>query len=84
MLLWPSFHDQCRDLFTGIVELIRTLIEITDLSNDYLTQVLLYGHQDLSNGLNRKILEMTLRFISETSGLIKIFVTSLTSNHKIT
>ena len=39
---------------------------ITDLSNDSLTQLLLYGDQDLTDDLNRNILELTLRFIQET------------------
>ena len=41
-------------------------ILITDLSNDSLTQLLLYGDQDLSTELNRNILELTLRFIHDT------------------
>ena len=66
LLLCPSFDAQRRDLFAGIVELIRPFIQITDLSNDSLTQLLLYGDQDLTDDLNRNILELTLRFIYET------------------
>ena len=66
LLLCPSFDAQRRDLFAGIVELIRPFRQITDLSNDSLTQLLLYGDQDLSNDMNRNILELTLRFIHET------------------
>ena len=66
LLLCPSFDAQRRDLFAGIVELIRPFIQITDLSNDSLTQLLLYGDQDLTDDLNRNILELTLRFIHET------------------
>ena len=65
LLLCPSFDAQRRDLFAGIVELIRPVRQITDLSNDSLTQLLLYGNQDLSNELNRTILALTLRFIHE-------------------
>ena len=66
LLFCPSFDAQRRDLFAGIVELIRPFRQITDLSNDSLTQLLSYGDQDLSNELNRNILELTLRFIHET------------------
>ena len=57
LLLCPSFDAQRRDLFAGIVELIRPFIQITDLSNDSLTQLLLYGDQDLTDDLNRNILD---------------------------
>ena len=48
-----------KNLFAGIVELIRPFRQITDLSNDSLTQLLSYGDQDLSNDMNRNILELT-------------------------
>ena len=41
LLLCTSFHAQRRDLFAEIVELIRPFMEITPLSNDSLTQLLL-------------------------------------------
>ena len=66
LLLCPSFDLQRRDLLTGIVELLRPFVEITNLSNDALMQLLLYGDQYLSYDLNRNILELTLRFIHET------------------
>ena len=69
LLLCQTFDAQRRDLFAGIVELIRPFRQITDLANDSLIQLLLYGGQDLSNELNRNILELTLRFIHETGRL---------------
>ena len=66
LLLCPSFDAHRRDLLAGIAELIRPFIQITDLSNDSLTQLFLYGDQDLTNDLNRNILELTLRLIHET------------------
>ena len=66
LLLCPSFDLQRRDLLTGIVELLRPFVQITNLSNDALMQILLYGDQYLSYDLNRNILELTLRFIHET------------------
>ena len=66
LLLCPSFDLQRRDLLAGIVELLRPLVQIASLSNDALTQLLLYGDQDLSNDLNKNILEWTLRFIHKT------------------
>ena len=66
MLLCPSFDVQRQDLLAEIVELLRPFLQITDLSNDVLVKLLLYGDQDLSYDLNRKILELTLRYIHET------------------
>ena len=66
LLLCPSFDLQRRDLLAGIVELLRPFVQIASLSNDALTQLLLYGDQDLSNDLNKNILELTLRFIHKT------------------
>jgi hypothetical protein len=63
LLLCPSFDVQRRDLLAGVAELLRPFVQITNLSNDVLTQLLLYGDQDFSNDLNRNILEITLRFI---------------------
>ena len=59
LLLCPSFDDQYRDLFAGIVQFIRPFRQITDLSKDSLTQLSLYCDQDLSNELNRNIIELT-------------------------
>ena len=66
LLLYPSFDVQRQDLLARVAELLRSFVQITNLSNDALTQLLLYGNQDLSNDLNRNILELTLRFIHET------------------
>ena len=66
LLLCPSFDLQRRDLLAGIEELLRPFVQIASLSNDALTQLLLYGDQDLSNDLNKNILELTLRFIHKT------------------
>ena len=66
LLLCPSFDAQRQDLLAGIVELLRPVVQIADLSNDALTQLLLYGDHDLSCDMNRSILELTLRFIHET------------------
>ena len=66
LLLCPSFDVQRQDLLAGTAELLRPVKQIADLSNDALTQLLLYGDHDLSNHLNRSILEFTLRFIHET------------------
>ena len=66
LLLCPSFDLQRRDLLAGTVELLRPFVQIASLSNDALTQLLLYGDQDLSNDLNKNILELSLRFIHKT------------------
>ena len=66
LLLCPSFDVQRQDLLAGIVELLRPFVSITDFSNDALTQLLLYGNQELSYDLNKNILKLTLRFIHES------------------
>ena len=66
LLLCPSFDIQRQDLLAGIAQLLRPFVLITDLSNDALTYLLLYGDQDLSYDLSKSILELTLRFIHET------------------
>ena len=67
LLLCPSFDDQRRDVLAGIEELLRPFVQIANLSNDSLTQLLLYGDKDLSCEVNRDILRLTLRSIRETS-----------------
>ena len=47
LLPCPFFDVQRQDLLAGIAELLRPFVQITNLSNDALTQLLLYGHQDL-------------------------------------
>ena len=66
LLLCLSFDVQRRDLLAEIVELLRPFVQITNLSNDALTQLLLYGDQDLSYDLNKNMLKFSLRFIHET------------------
>ena len=66
LLPCPSFDLQRRDLFAGIVELLRPFVQIANPSTDALTQLLLYGDKDLSNEVNSDILRLTIRFIRET------------------
>ena len=65
LLLCPSFDLQRRDLLTGIVELLRPFVEITNLSNDALMQLLLYGDQYLSYDLNivQRIMKCTVHIV---------------------
>ena len=65
LLFCPSFDVQRHDLLAEIVELLRTFVQITDLSNDALTQLLSYGDHNLSYKLNRNRLQLTLHFIHE-------------------
>ena len=53
---FASFHVQRQDLLAGIVELLGTFVQITNFSNDALTQLLFYGDQDLSYDLIKNIL----------------------------
>ena len=65
LLLCPSFDIQRRDLLAGF-SVLRPLIQINSLSNNVLTQLLLYGDKDLSNDVNKGILQLTLNFIHKT------------------
>ena len=47
LLLCPFLGVQRRDFFVGITRLVQPFIQITDISNDLLTQILLYGDPDL-------------------------------------
>ena len=66
LLLCPSFDVERRDLLAGIAELLRPFVQITNLSSDALTQLLLYGDQDLPYDVHKNILKSSLRFIHET------------------
>ena len=65
LLLCPSFEVPRRDLLTGVSALLRPLGH-TNLPNDFLMQILLYGDKDFPDGINKDILLLTLRFIHQT------------------
>ena len=66
LLLCPSFDVQRRDLLAGVSQLVRPLVQINSLSNIVLIKLLLYGDKDLSDNINKNILELTLNFIHKT------------------
>ena len=74
--MWPIFKTEMfihqSKVLAGMVELLRPFVHITDRSNDGLTQLLLYGDQDLSYDLNKNILELTLCFIHKTVAMTRI------------
>ena len=59
LLLCPSFDVEGQDLLAGIVELLRPVVQIDNLSDDALTQLLLCNDHELSNDLNRSIYTRT-------------------------
>ena len=65
LLLCPSFVMHRRDLLTNVLSLVRPFGYIS-LSNKDLIQLLLFGGKDLTNELNRKIIELTLHYINNT------------------
>ena len=69
LLLCPSFDIQRQDLLAGVSELLRPFVQIDTLPNNVLVQYLLYGNKELSNDINRNILERTLNFIHKTGRL---------------
>ena len=61
LLLCPSFETPRRDLVAGVSALLRPLGH-TNLSNEFLMQILLYGDKDFTDCLNRDVLLLTLCF----------------------
>ena len=66
LLFCPSFDVQRRHLLAGVSVLLQQFVEINSLPNDVLVQILLYGDENLSNEINKSILELTLVFIHNT------------------
>ena len=71
--LCPSFSSQRRDLLAGMEGFLRPFVQFAYLSNDTLTQLLLYGDRSLSYEANRDILRLTLRFICKTGRFFEIY-----------
>ena len=65
MELPVPFFPLIFDLLAGVSALLRPLGH-TNLSNEFLMQILLYGDKDFTDGLNRDILLLTLCFIHKT------------------
>ena len=59
LLLCPSLEVPHRDLLAGVSTLLRPPGH-TDLSNEFLMQILLYGDEDFPDSLNKDILLLTL------------------------
>ena len=68
LLLCPLFEVQHRNLLAGVFALLRPFGYI-DLSNEVLTQLLLFGDKGLPNDVNRNILKLTLLYIHTTGRL---------------
>ena len=66
LLLCPSFNLLRRDLLAGVSTLIRPFAQINGFSNSALIQLLLYGDNDLSDDINKDIIQLTLNFIHRT------------------
>ena len=66
LLLCPSFDVQRRDLLADVSKLLRPFVQINSLSNIVLKKLLLYGDMDLSDNINKNILELILNFIDKT------------------
>ena len=66
LLLCPSFEMQRRDFLAGVSELLRSFVQIDTLPNNVLIECLLYGNKNLTDDVNRSILELTLEFIHRT------------------
>ena len=60
-----SFAVPHRYLLTGVFALVRPF-GYTNLQNNVLIQILLYGDQNLPNELNKNILLLTLQFIHKS------------------
>ena len=56
----------CRDFLAGVSELLQSFVQIDTLPNNVLIECLLYGDKNLTDDVNRSILELTLEFIHRT------------------
>ena len=66
LLHCPSFDIQRRDLLAGVSEILQSFFQINDLPNNVLVELLLYVDKNLTDDVNRSILELTLDFIHQT------------------
>ena len=66
LLLCPSFDVQRRDLLAEISQLLQPFVHINNLSNIILTKLSLYGDKDLSDSINKSVLQLTINFIYKT------------------
>ena len=62
LLLCHAYDEVRRDLLNSVDAILRPH-GLTNLSNEILLQILLYGHEKLSLDSNTKILEATLKYI---------------------
>ena len=62
LLLCPSFDVQRRDLLAEV----RPFVQINSLSNIVPIKLLLHGDKDLSDSIDKNILELTLNFVHKT------------------
>ena len=62
-----SFAIPRRDLLAGVFALLRPF-GYTNVQNDVLMQILLYGDKNFPNELNKNILLLTLQFIHKSGG----------------
>ena len=54
------------EILAGASNLLRPFAQINSSSNSALIQLLLYGDKDLSDDINKDILQLTLNFIHRT------------------
>ena len=69
LLLCPSFDIRRRDLLAGVSELLRPFSQINSLPNNVVIQLLLYGEKNLSDDVNKHLVELTLNFMHNTGRL---------------
>ena len=65
LLLYPSLAVPRRDLLTGVFALLRPF-GYTNLQNNVLPQILLYGDEKFPDELTKNILLLTLQFIHKS------------------
>ena len=73
LLLCPSFDILRQDLLAVVSELLPLFVQIDTLPDNVLDQYLLYGNKELSNDVNRNMLEHTLNFIHKAGRLLNNF-----------
>ena len=64
--LCPSFDNQRQYLLGGISVAVRPFVHLNIFSNNDLMNLLLYGDENLPSGINKRVLECTLKCVRET------------------
>ena len=70
-----TMHNRNKPINSDLLNSVNAILRpygLTNLTNENLLQILLYGHEKLSFGINKKILEATLKCIQASERLQEV------------